>query len=109
MKKFDVGFYKIKSDIFKALGHPIRLAVFDFLNNKEKCVCEICSFVQSSYANVSKHLSILKNAGLIDSHKNGNHIYYFIKMSCAINFNECINNVIKNNIKNQNKLLKKIK
>ncbi len=48
---------RMKAEIFKAMGHPIRLGVIEFLQDGEKCVCEIVDHVGTEISNVSKHLS----------------------------------------------------
>ncbi|MBN2602913.1 MAG: winged helix-turn-helix transcriptional regulator [Candidatus Thermoplasmatota archaeon] len=61
-------------DVFKALGDPTRLKILECVKNKEKCVCEIVPFTKKSQPNVSQHLKILKNAGLIAERKEGTNI-----------------------------------
>ena len=61
-------------DVFKALGDPTRLKILECVKNGEKCVCEIIPFTKKSQPNVSQHLKILKNAGLIAERKEGTNI-----------------------------------
>jgi ArsR family transcriptional regulator len=51
---------RLKADVFKAMGRPLRLGVIEFLQPDEKCVCELVESVGAEIANVSKHLSMLK-------------------------------------------------
>ncbi len=69
---------KFKAKIFKALSDPIRLTIMDFLRDREKCVCEIVPHVQLIQPVVSRHLKILKEAGLIKGRKDGNKRLYSI-------------------------------
>jgi ArsR family transcriptional regulator len=62
-------------EIFKALGNPIRLKILETIKNKKKCICEIIPFVGKSQPNVSHHIKILKNAGLITEHRYKTNIY----------------------------------
>lgn len=64
------------SAIFKALGDDTRLRAYLALTNSELCVCQLVEFLQLAPSTVSKHLSILKSAGLIDSRKNGRWVFY---------------------------------
>jgi len=57
MNKKEQQLYNLKAEILKAIAHPIRLAIIDFLTDGEKTVNEITKWVNSSQSNVSKHLS----------------------------------------------------
>ena len=61
-------------DVFKALSDPTRLRILECVKNGEKCICEIIPYTGKSQPNVSQHLKILKNAGLIDDRKDGTRI-----------------------------------
>jgi DNA-binding transcriptional ArsR family regulator len=65
--------------IFKAMGQPTRLEILNLLKDGERCVCEIFPEIKQEQANVSKHLAILKQAGILDSRKEGLRIIYWIK------------------------------
>jgi DNA-binding transcriptional ArsR family regulator len=67
---------RFKAKIFNALSDPIRLEIIDFLRDGEKCVCEITPQLKLIQPVVSRHLKILKNAGLIKLRKQGTwHMY----------------------------------
>ena len=57
--------------ILKAMGHPIRLKIVKFLLDKPHCVCELKENLEFSQPNLSQHLKILKEAGIIESEKVG--------------------------------------
>jgi len=61
-------------DVFKALADPTRLKILECIRNGEKCICEVIPFTGKSQPNVSQHLKILKNAGIVDEHKEGTRI-----------------------------------
>ena len=63
-------------DIFKALGDESRLRAFLALHESELCVCQLVELLQLAPSTVSKHLSILRQAGLIDSRKDARWVYY---------------------------------
>lgn len=84
--------------IFKALGHPSRLLMVDAMRNGEKCVCELRELVGDDMSTVSKHLSILREAGIVTSEKRGTNIYYSLKLPCLGNFLCCTEKVIESNI-----------
>lgn len=65
--------------IFKALSDPTRLTILNAVKDKERCICEIIPLTNKSQPNVSQHLKILKNAGLINQHKEGTRLLISIK------------------------------
>ncbi len=67
-----------RAKIFKALADPIRLQIMEFLRQNEKCVCEIFPHVGIAQPLVSRHLKILKDAGLVNDRKEGNRRIYSI-------------------------------
>jgi len=88
--------YEIRASVFKALAHPTRLKVLDLLGSAEEtCVCDIVKELGIDQPTVSKHLSILKNAGIIDSRKEGLMVFYSVKMPCALDFFRCVDNIIR--------------
>jgi ArsR family transcriptional regulator len=69
---------KFKSKVFKALADPARLEILELLRQGEKCVCEIIPQVGLIQPVVSRHLLILKQAGLVKSRKSGNRRLYSV-------------------------------
>ena len=67
-----------QSQIFKALGHPLRLKILKRLVSGELCVCRLVDDTEFTQANLSQHLKILSNAGLIVKRKEGNYSHYRI-------------------------------
>ncbi len=61
-------------DVFKALGNSTRLKILDSIKNKPRCICEIIPIAKKSQPNVSHHIKILKNAGLISEHRDKTNI-----------------------------------
>lgn len=76
--------------IFSALGHQSRLLIVKALADKEHCVCELKEIVGSEMPTVSKHLSVLKNAGIVDSRKQNNQVFYRLVFPCVLEFMRCI-------------------
>ena len=69
---------RFKATIYHALSDPIRLEILDFLREDEKCVCEIIPYLNIIQPVVSRHLKILKDAGLIRCRKDGTKRMYSI-------------------------------
>lgn len=104
LSKDKVLLYERQSDILQAIGHPIRIAIAHFLKDGEQCVCDIAEFVGSERSNVSKHLSIMVNAGLLESRKQGLNVIYRLKCGCIPDFLSCVTDVLKQQVKENKKL-----
>ena len=68
-----------KAEILKALGQPTRLRIMEYLRDGERCVCEIFPAIGGQQSNVSRHLSVLKQAGLVSDRREGVSIFYRAK------------------------------
>jgi len=98
-------FYKMKTDIIKALANPVRLMIVDCLLSGEKSVTEIIAITKEEQSNISKSLGILKAHGLIKDRKKGMNVYYSLKVCCMREFFSCLNNIIQDNFKYQQELV----
>ena len=85
--------FKAQAQVFKALGHPGRLLIVDELSRGERCVCDLAALVGSEMPTVSRHLSILKNAGIVDDDKRGTQVFYRLMTPCVMNFFKCVSAV----------------
>ncbi len=85
-----------RANIIKALAHPVRLFFVEELAEQERCVCELTALVGLDISTVSKHLSVLKNAGLVRDDKRGNQVFYRLRTPCILNFLDCVEAVINN-------------
>ncbi len=83
-----------KASVFKALGHPSRLAMVEKLANGECCVCDLVELVGADFSTVSKHLAVLKDVGIVDFERNGQKMMYRLKVPCLLRFIDCIDNLI---------------
>lgn len=94
-----------KANVMKALGHPTRLWMAEQLEHGEKCVCELAENIEADLSTISKHLSILKQAGVVDDEKRGKQVYYRLKVPCILNYMSCVEAVIKGQAEEQVNLL----
>ena len=62
--------------LFSALAHPLRLRILKKLRGGPCCVCKIIPFAGGEQSNVSHHLAILRNAGIVVSEKRGQEVWY---------------------------------
>lgn len=101
--------YTAQAHVMKALSHPTRIFIVDQLAKKELCVNEITEMVGVDTSTISKHLALLKSAGVVDSRKHGTSMYYFLKMSCVLKFFHCIDEVLRMQLKEQEALILTLK
>lgn len=97
--------YEARAKIIKALAHPSRLFIVDELNRGKRCVGELTEMIGTDASTVSKHLSVLKNAGLVRDEKVGSSVYYEFVAPCVSNFFDCIEAVIRANVEKQLELI----
>lgn len=97
--------FAAREKIIKALANKYRLKIVDCLGKKEKmCVSDLENELNLNQSSVSKHLNILKTAGVVKSKKEGLKVYYSLRTPCIINFFECVDNVIKSDIDDKMKI-----
>jgi len=65
--------------VFKGLGHPIRLKIVKKLGKERLCVCELQKDVEFSQSNLSQHLKIMRDSGILAAEKEGLKVMYQIK------------------------------
>lgn len=86
-----------RARIIKALSHPTRLFMVEELSKGERCVCELTEMIGADFSTVSKHLTILKNSGIVTDDKRGAQVFYSLKVPCIINFLSCVETVLQEN------------
>lgn len=92
---------KGRAAILKALAHPSRIFIVEKLSEKPYCVCELTAMIGADTSTVSKHLSILKNAGIITDKKHGTAVYYSLEMPCLLRLIICVESVMEQNLNKQ--------
>jgi ArsR family transcriptional regulator len=81
--------YELRAHMFKALAHPVRIQLLEKLKDRTWCVCELAAEVGIDKSVASKHLSQLKEAGLIDDEKKGTLVEYRLTAPCVLDLAEC--------------------
>ena len=87
--------YEYMSQVMKAMAHPARLLILDLLNECEHCVCELQEKIGSDMSTVSRHMSVLKNSGLISNRKVNNQMWYNLLRPCVLEFYKCMTSMVK--------------
>lgn len=85
--------FSMQVKIFKALAHETRMLVVDELSRGERCVCELTGLAGVDISTMSKHLSVLREAGIVDSEKRGMQVYYWLLTPCVLKLFTCVRNV----------------
>ena len=85
--------YNEKARLMKALAHPTRLFIVEELARGERCVCDLRDMVGADISTVSKHLGLLKTAGVISDDKRGLQVFYRLQIPCVLNVFECVRQV----------------
>lgn len=79
-----------RSSIVKAMAHPTRLLVMEVLTQGEKCVNDLTLLAGCDVTTLSKHLALMKRAGLLKCEKRGVSVFYRIACPCFLEFFRCI-------------------
>jgi ArsR family transcriptional regulator len=80
--------------VIKALAHPARLFLVEELCRQERCVCELAEMVGSDMSTVSKHLGVLREAGIVRDEKRGKQVFYSLCTGCALDVTSCASSIL---------------
>jgi len=86
--------YRLRAEIIKALAHPSRLMIVDALVEGEKCVCDLREIIGADMSTVSKHLQVMRNAGVVKDRKAGSQVFYSLRVPCIVQFFGCVDAVM---------------
>ncbi len=79
-----------RASLLKSLAHPSRLLIIEMLEERPRCVGELTEAIGADITTVSKHLSVLKRAGLVKDTKHGTYSEYELVCGCVSHFIDCI-------------------
>ncbi len=79
-----------KVKIFKALAHSVRFRIVEKLAEGELCVCHLLEMFEIDISTLSRHLSVLKNAGIVTDEKRGKNVFYRLKYPCILKVFDCL-------------------
>jgi len=86
---------RIRSEILKALSHPVRVLIVHALAGGDRCVGELNALVDIDQSNISRHLAVLKRAGIIADQRHGMRVFYHLQTPCILKAFDCAVEVIK--------------
>ena len=91
----DPAAYKRQARVLRALANPARLRIIDRLAQGECSVGGLTELVELDQSTVSKHLSVLRNHGIVEDRRQGNVVYYTLLTRCVLSFFACATQVLK--------------
>lgn len=94
-----------RAKVLKAMAHPTRLFIIEELAQEERYVCDLTDMIGADISTVSKHLSVLKQAGIVIDDKRGNQVFYRLRVPCILNFFGCVESVLESQAKAQSAIL----
>jgi ArsR family transcriptional regulator len=94
-----IKIYELIADLLNAIGHPNRLRILEFLKDGEKCNSEIFPALELEQSNLSRHMKILQEVGIVSSRKEGLKVYYNTENSKIYGLIDSLTEIVKNNIK----------
>ena len=84
----------VKANVLKAMAHPSRLCIVEELSKRERCVCELTEMIGADMSTVSKHLTVLKQAGIVADEKRGAMVFYRLRVPCLGKLFETVDSVL---------------
>ena len=84
----------VKAQVLKAMAHPSRLCVVEELAKQERCVCELTEIIGADMSTVSKHLTVLKQAGIVADEKRGAMVFYRLRVPCLSKLFDTVDSVL---------------
>ena len=105
----DTRLYKLKADLFKSIGHPMRVRILEILANVPVSVGELNKQIGAEASHLSQQLGILKRAGIISSTKQGSSVTYFLVQNEVIDLLHLAKGIITNVLTEATSMLENIK
>jgi ArsR family transcriptional regulator len=102
----DEDLIQIESDFLKAIAQPTRLKILYFLKGGERCACEIIPKMKEDQSNISRHLTHMRDMGILESRKEGVSVYYRIKDKRVFTLLSLVDEMVKSEIKEKAKVVR---
>ena len=83
----------------KALANPIRLMIVDELSRGERCVCELQPLFAIDQSTLSRHLSALKNVGIVGERREGTKVFHWLATPCILSIFGCVMGVMQADVR----------
>lgn len=83
------AYYASRAGVLKAVGHATRLFLVDLLAAGPRCVCELTAQVGADTSTVSRHLAVLRQAGVVADERRGTQVFYRLATPCVLELLNC--------------------
>lgn len=100
--------YQMQAEVCKAIAHPTRIEILQLLRDGERCVCEIFPAMKIEQPNVSRHLSVLKKAGILSSRKDGLKVIYMVNDQRIYEVLDLVTDMLKGQLDSRQSALKSV-
>jgi ArsR family transcriptional regulator len=98
----------MKAAMVRAVAHPLRLAIVEYLSGGEQCVCDIAARVGAERSNVSRHLALMLKAGVVECRKHGLKVMYSLKTPCIAKFLRCVSEALRERLEAEQAVLRRL-
>jgi ArsR family transcriptional regulator len=102
----DANLIELQSSYLKALAQPTRLKILYFLRDGEQCQCKIIPFMKEDQSNISRHLTHMRDLGILESRKEGVSVYYKIRDRRVFSLLSLVDQMVKADIREKAKRFK---
>ncbi len=90
----DFKMFEKRAEIIKAMANAARLVIVESLSASDRTVGELTDIVDLDISTVSRHLLVLRNAGIVSCRRDANRVIYHLRTPCVLNFMSCVEKVI---------------
>ncbi|WP_053958840.1 ArsR/SmtB family transcription factor [Sulfobacillus thermosulfidooxidans] len=97
--------HEFKAELFRTLGHPIRLKILELLRTGEKTVSEIQHDLNIEASSVSQQLAVMRRGQLVDTRKSGTNVFYSVRDPLIFDLMDIARKIFENQVANMNSLL----
>jgi len=97
--------FKVKADFLRSLAHPVRLKIIEHLKEKGSSVNDMVKALGVEQSNLSKHLLVLKQVGIVAARQEGSTVFYTIKDKEIFQVFSPISHILRKNMEESQELL----
>lgn len=97
--------FELRANILKALSHPARVQIVEFLKDNKLCACEMAPILGIEQSNFSRHISAMRSAGLLRTWKDGVRLFFDVTDPCVYDLLENVNKILKRRIKSEQQVI----
>ncbi|NIM96956.1 MAG: metalloregulator ArsR/SmtB family transcription factor [candidate division Zixibacteria bacterium] len=102
----DLDLIELQSAYLKTIAQPTRLKILYFLKDGEQCQCKIIPKMKEDQSNISRHLTHMKDMGILESRREGVSVYYKIKDKRVFSLLSMVDQIVKAEIKEKARRVK---